>query len=130
MLRRAPRATEWAFALLFLGLPLAVETSWPHYFVYLPFAQTLVALEIEPLLRNRVAKSPLVWLTAALLLVSIVLASMPFFQLIGRWQDYSQYGVLFIANLSLLLAAHALTLRPAVRSGRPAAAAEPAGAAP
>ena len=129
VLRRAPRAAEWAFALLFLGLPLAVETSWPHYFVYLPFAQTLVALEIEPLLRNRVAKSPLVWLTAALLLVSIVLASMPFFQLIGRWQDYSQYGVLFIANLSLLLAAHALTLRPAARSGRPAAAAEPAGAA-
>ena len=149
VLRRAPRAAEWAFALLFLGLPLAVETSWPHYFVYLPFAQTLVWLELAPRLttgnaalsddsaqsadhsstRASRSRAPLVWLSAALLLVSIVLASMPFFQLVGRWQDYSQYGVLFIANLSLLLAAHALTLRPAARSGRPAAAAEPAGAA-
>lgn len=128
--RRAPRAAEWAFALLFLGLPLAVETSWPHYFVYLPFAQTLVWLEIEFFLRNSVSRPPIVWSSGALLLLSIVLASMPFFQLVGRWQDYSQYGVLFIANLSLLLAAHALTLRPAARSGRPAAAAEPASAAP
>jgi len=131
VVRRAPRALEWAFALLFLGLPLAVETSWPHYFVYLPFAQTLVWLETGFLLRNSVSrKSPLVWLSAALLLVSIVLASMPFFQLVGRWQDYSQVGVLFIANMGLLIAAHALTLRPAIRSGRPAAAAEPASAAP
>ena len=130
VLRRAPRATEWAFALLFLGLPLAIETSWPHYFVYLPFAQTLVWLEIEFFLRNSVSRPPIVWISGALLLLSIVLASMPFFQLVGRWQDYSQYGVLFIANLSLLLAAHALTLGPAARSGHRAAAAEPASAAP
>ena len=55
VVRRAPRAIEWAFALLFLGLPLAIETSWPHYFVYLPFAQTLVALETEFLRRNSVS---------------------------------------------------------------------------
>jgi hypothetical protein len=128
--RRGPRAAEWAFALLFLGLPLAVETSWPHYFVYLPFAQTVVALEIGLLSGKGRARPPVVWLSAALLLASILLASMPFFQLVGRWQDYSAYGVLFVANLSLLLAAHALTLRPAAQSGRPAAAAEPAGAAP
>ena len=86
--------------------------------------------QIEFFLRNSVSRPPIVWSSGALLLLSIVLASMPFFQLVGRWQDYSQYGVLFIANLSLLLAAHALTLRPAARSGRPAAAAEPASAAP
>ena len=131
VIRGAPRAAEWAFALLFLGLPLAVETSWPHYFVYLPFAQMLVWLETEFLRRNSVSSLKFTgWLALALLLLSIVLASMPFFQLVGRWQDYSQYGVLFIANLSLLLAAHALTLRPAARSGHPAAAAEPASAAP
>ena len=130
VVRRAPRAIEWAFALLFLGLPLAIETSWPHYFVYLPFAQTLVALETEFLLRNSVSTSSrlVVWVAATLLLVSIILASMPFFQLVGRWQDYSQHGVLFVANLSLLIAAHALTLRPAAQSGRPVPAAAPAGA--
>ena len=130
VVRRAPRAIEWAFALLFLGLPLAIETSWPHYFVYLPFAQTLVALETEFLLRNSVSTSSrlVVWVAATLLLVSIILASMPFFQLVGRWQDYSQHGVLFVANLSLLIAAHALTLRPTAQSGRPVPAAAPAGA--
>ena len=131
VVRRAPRATEWAVALLFLGLPLAIETSWPHYFVYLPFAQTLVALETGFLLRNSVptgSRSPVGWAAATLLLLSIVLASMPFFHLVGRWQDYSQYGVLFVANLSLLIAAHALTLRPAAQSGRPVPAAAPAGA--
>ena len=131
VVRRAPRAVEWAIALLFLGLPLAIETSWPHYFVYLPFAQTLVALETGFLLRNPVStapgsRSPVGWTAAALLLVSIVLASMPFFQLVGRWQDYSQYGALFVANLCLLIAAHLLTLRPAAVSDHPPPAAEPA----
>ena len=116
VIRRAPRAIEWAFALLFLGLPLAVETSWPHYFVYLPFAQTLVALEAGLFSGKVGARPPVVWLSAALLLASIILASMPFFQLVGRWQDYSQYGVLFVANACLLIAAHVLTLRPATQS--------------
>jgi hypothetical protein len=132
VVRRAPRATEWAVALLFLGLPLAIETSWPHYFVYLPFAQTLVALETGFLLRKPVStgsRSPVGWAAATLLLLSIVLASMPFFHLVGRWQDYSQYGVLFVANLSLLIAAHLLTLRPVAQSDRPAPAAAPVDAA-
>ncbi len=121
--RRGPRDMEWAFALLFLGLPLAIDTSWPHYFVYLPFAQTLVWLALRDTAGRRR------WLAALLLVVSIVLASMPFFALVGRWQDYSQYGVLFVANLCLLLAAHALTLRPAAESGHRPSPAEPAAAA-
>jgi len=121
--RRGPRDVEWAFALLFLGLPLAIDTSWPHYFVYLPFAQTLVWLAL------REATGWTRRLAAFLLSVSVVLASMPFFALVGRWQDYSQYGILFVANLGLLITAHALTLRPAARSGRPASPAEPATAA-
>jgi len=121
--RRAPRDVEWAFALLFLSLPLAIDTSWPHYFVYLPFAQTLVWLAL------REATGWTRRLAGLLLAISVVLASMPFFALVGRWQDYSQYGVLFVANLGLLIAAHALTLRPAAQSGRPASPAEPAAAA-
>ena len=121
--RRGPRDVEWAFALLFLSLPLAIDTSWPHYFVYLPFAQTLVWLAL------REATGWTRRLAGLLLAISVVLASMPFFDLVGRWQDYSQYSVLFVANLGLLIAAHALTLRPAARSGRPASPAEPATAA-
>ncbi len=121
--RRGPRDMEWAFALLFLGLPLAIDTSWPHYFVYLPFAQTFVWLSL------REATGWMCRRAALLLAISVVLASMPFFALVGRWQDYSQYGVLFVANLGLLIAAHALTLRPAAQSGRPASPAEPAAAA-
>jgi hypothetical protein len=134
---------EWAFALLFLGLPLAIETSWPHYFVYLPFAQTLAWLELRTWSQPASVAAPspsgrglgrgqrfaavyfALWLSWG---VSVVLASMPFFRLVGRWQDYSQYGVLFVANLSLLLVAHALTLRPAEQSDRPAAVVEPASA--
>ena len=118
--RGVRREAEWAFALLFLGLPLAIETSWPHYFVYLPFAQTLAWLA----LRETAGRAR--WPVAALLAASVVLASMPFFALVGRWQDYSRYGVLFLANLCLLLAAHLLTARPAARSDRPASPGEPA----
>lgn len=42
----------------------------------------------------------------ALLIASIILASMPFFQLIGDWRLYSRAGVLFVANLCVLVAAH------------------------
>jgi len=125
LLRRGRfRDMEWAYALLFLSLPLAVETSWPHYFVYLPFAQTLAWLELR-----RARPRDRLW-QGALLLVSVVLASMPFFQFVGRWQDYSQYGFLFVANLCLLVLGHALTLRQAAQSGRPASPAPPASAAP
>ncbi len=124
LLRRGiPRAIEWAFALLFLSLPFAIETSWPHYFVYLPFAQTLAWMA----LRRRPVR---LW-QWALLLISIALASMPFFQLVGRWQDYSSLGFLFLANLSLFILAHALTRRAAAtESDLPPAAAPHPGSMP
>jgi alpha-1,2-mannosyltransferase len=118
VLRRGPRDNEWAFALLFLSLPFVVATSWPHYFVFLPFVQTLAYLE----LRGQQA----IW-KWALLVVSIVLASMPFFQVVGSWQDYSRYGFLFIANLCLFILAPALTLRQQkAEPDHPAQAATPA----
>jgi len=124
LLRRGrARDMDWAYALLFLSLPLAVETSWPHYFVYLPFTQTLAWLELR-----RSPPRHRLW-QGALLLVSIILASMPFFQLIGRWQDYSRYGILFIANLCLLLLGHSLTQWRPAGSDRPASPAPQAGAA-
>jgi len=128
--RGGTRAAEWSFALLFLSLPFVVETSWPHYFVYLPFAQTLVWMELraragvgEGWIRPNFAR---IW-QLALLMISIVLASMPFFQWVGRWQDYSSLGFLFLANLSLFIMAHALIFRGAAKgSDRQAPAAKPA----
>lgn len=121
--RGIPRAAEWAVALLFLSLPFAIETSWPHYFVYLPFAQTLAWSELSNLPATERRRRWYLWLLLAL---SIILASMPFFQLVGRWQDYSRLGVLFVANLSLFILAHALTLRqPAAESDPPEPAALP-----
>jgi hypothetical protein len=89
----------WAFALLFLSIPFLIETSWPHYFVYLPYCQTLafLAWRKEPRLSVRL------WKGLLLLGPSILLASMPFFQFVGRWQDYSRLGFLFLANLLLLI---------------------------
>ena len=101
-------ADAWATALLFLALPFVANTSWPHYFVYLPFVQTLAWLRLRQ-------SGGRVW-HWALLLASIILSSMPFFQLVGRWEEYSRAGVLFIANLCLFALAHALTW------GAPAAA--------
>lgn len=119
--RPGRRAAEWTIAILFLSLPFAIETSWPHYFVYLPFAQTLAWLE----LRRMSGWGRVVGMT--LLAVSIVLASMPFFQWIGRWQDYSRMGFLFLSNLNLFILAHAIILRQATtESDHPATAAIPA----
>jgi hypothetical protein len=102
----------WAFALLFLSIPFLIETAWPHYFIYLPYCQTLafLAWRREP--------RPAVRLWKALLLLgpSMLLASMPFFHIVGRWQDYSRLGFLFLANLLILLLIHtdlAAGVRPA-----------------
>jgi hypothetical protein len=102
-----PAEIEWAFALLFLSLPFLAETAWPHYFVYLPFCQTLafLALRAEQPGGRRTAGS-------LLLLSSIVLASMPFFQWVGRWQDYNRLGMLFLSNLLLLLLTYRIWLKP------------------
>lgn len=134
--RDTPRAAEWSFALLFLSLPFAIETSWPHYFVYLPFAQTLAALaltERAPYIKERATAGlrAAYWGGWGLLLASVVLASMPFFQWIGRWQDYSRPGYLFVANLCVFILAHALTRRAgAAANDHPATAATTAAGAP
>lgn len=124
------RSVEWSLALLFLGMPFAIATSWPHYFVFLPYVQTLAWLELSENtartdLQRRIASLRL--LQWALLGVSIVLASMPFFQWIGRWQEYSSRGYLFLANLCLLILAYSIVLREPVReSDHQAAAGIPA----
>ncbi len=100
-----PISILWAFALLFLLTPFFVETSWPHYFVYLPFCQVLVFLQLE-----KEPRKSLAWFIAALLLaLSMLLLSLFFFNLISDWKIYSRYGILFWANLLVLLPAISLS---------------------
>ena len=99
-----PTGILWAFSLLFLLTPFFVETSWPHYFVYLPFCQILVFLQLE----KEPKKSPAWFIVALLLALSMLLMSLFFFNLMPSWKTYSRYGILFWANLLVLLPALSL----------------------
>ncbi len=96
----------WAFALLFVSLPFIIETSWPHYFVYLPFCQVFADFGLE---RDK-SVAPKLLKRVLLLLPSMVLASSVFFNLVGNWQSYGYYGFLFIANALLLLLIYVQTV--------------------
>jgi hypothetical protein len=102
---------EAAFALLLLSTPLLVETSWPHYFAYLPFCQVVV----YRLLSGRSG-----WGTKlgyALLGVSIALSSSVLFNQIDNFRIYSRYGLLCWSDMLLLAIVYAQTMR-AVRERR------------
>ena len=98
--REDPNATALSATALFLSLPFVVQTSWPHYFVYLPFCQTALwlgsgATQISAGLR-RLLRIPL--------LFSIALANIYFFNLLPSWRLYNGLGMLFFADASLLVA--------------------------
>ncbi len=93
--------------IVFLTLAFLVRTSWPHYFVYLPFCQ--VALLVHSL--NIFKNHPIKKFTAALAVsVSIILTSIFFFNQFSDWKIYSGYGTIFIANLLLLFPCYMLVL--------------------
>jgi hypothetical protein len=96
VMRHRIRGGEWApaFALLFLLLPAALETCWPHYFVYLPFCQTVAwSGATEPGSRRIVQRG--------LTLASVLLSTTPLF----RWENNFVvfYGDGFLAAADLLL---------------------------
>lgn len=92
--------SQQVFSLLFLSLAFLVETSWPHYFVYLPFCQ-LVALQSIQAKTNQ-SKLPGFILVHFLLLLSIFLSNIFYFNLFPQWQTYSTYSLLFLSNLLIL----------------------------
>jgi hypothetical protein len=90
--------SHWAFCAIFLSLPLVVRTSWPHYFVYLPFCQAFLASVLLSRRRGTgIAK------IALFVLPSVVLSSIVFFNRFPRWTFYSSGGYLFFSNALLLL---------------------------
>ena len=105
----ADDAVTWGAALVFLSLPFALETSWPHYFVYLPFVQLLVARAVAVLPGANLARVGVA--------LSIGLASVFGFALFSGWEAYSRAGCLFFADAALLVVTWAhlwprLALRP------------------
>lgn len=89
---------EWAFVLLLATLPLVVETSWPHYFVYLPFCQALICIRL-------IGAKVTVWNLGKASMVgsSMLLSSVMMLHWMGGWERYSGSGVLLVADLLVLV---------------------------
>ena len=101
LMRKLPRheGLTMSFMVLFLSVPLFVGTSWPHYLVYLPFCQTVA---FEMLRQTRGAGVLRRRIMASLLTVSVILASVMMFNLLGSWERYNGAGLLFWSNMCLL----------------------------
>ena len=102
---RLPNANLWSVHILFLSIPFILPTSWPVDLVYLPFGQALLAWKIlegdktlswrHPLPARKVA--------SLLLLASIVVSNIVFFNLIGDRILYGSVGFIFWSDLLLLI---------------------------
>ena len=120
----------WSFLLVFLMLPFVLKTSWPHDFVFLSFGQALLAwrlLEGEKAAPWTVDKGKRFQATRPrtraagalfLLLPSMILSNIVFFNLFGDFSRYGFYGFLFWADLLLLIALYVELLPTALRRFR------------
>ncbi|MGB2804343.1 MAG: glycosyltransferase family 87 protein [Candidatus Zixiibacteriota bacterium] len=97
--KKISNETYLAFSFLFLSIPFVVTTAWPHYFVYLPFCQVVLVWAILRGGNKSFKRVPFL----ALLLPSVVLSNVVFFNLLPHWSTYSRHGCLLFSN-SLLLA--------------------------
>jgi len=124
-------ANLWSFHILFLSIPFVHQTSWPVDLVYIPFGQALLTWQLlEGEYSNgagedfshenawRIWKSPRRVIAAILLLISIVISNIIFFNLYNDQLDYGSYGFIFWADLLLLLATYLELLPSALRQIR------------
>lgn len=101
----------------FLCLPFLLRTSWPHYFVFLPFCQMLIFWRLWSMRHERRA-----WSLAfcAITLVSAALSSVFVFNMFPHWHMYSSRGLYLAADLLALVALYGLmglSLRGVRREG-------------
>jgi hypothetical protein len=86
---------------LFLLIPFVIKTSWPHYFVYLPFCQITILWHFASYSHQyKIPKKVLYTFP----ILSMFLSSIFIFNLFPDWSVYNAYGILFISNLLLLIA--------------------------
>ncbi len=110
---RLSYAGLWSLQIVFLTIPFVFKTSWPHDMVFLSFTQALLAWR---LLGNRTRAR--VVMTLLLLLPSIIISNIVFFNLLGHFSAYGFGGFLFWANLLCLIAIYVEFLPPALRRFR------------
>jgi hypothetical protein len=119
---RLRHANLWSFQILFLTIPFVLKTSWPHDFFFLSFIHAFLAWRLlggeeaapgtdTTTKRHRVA------VAFFLLLPSIVVSNVVFFNLFDSFFGYGFYGFLFWANLLLLMAFY-VELLPRALEGR------------
>jgi alpha-1,2-mannosyltransferase len=101
-MHRREKITDFTIplVLLFLSLPFFIKTSWPHYFVYLPFCQIIVTRWLGDFKSENRALQTLFLL---FLILSVFCSSFFAFKLFPDWRTYNKFGLVFLANLSLLV---------------------------
>jgi hypothetical protein len=118
-------ANLWSFHILFLSIPFILQTSWPVDLVYMPFGQALLAWQLldgekaAPEIGIAQRRSPTAKTIAVLLLlVSVIVSNIVFFNLLGDRFKYGSLGLIFWANLLLLVATYMELLPTALRQIR------------
>lgn len=106
--KRLPDDIFRAFVLFSLSTPFILGTSWPHYFVFLPFCQTFCLMGV---FRTKDVRLTKILIIISLIIVSILLSSVFFFNIINDHYQYNSHGSLFFSNL-LLLTAFYLKMTP------------------
>lgn len=101
-LKRKNIDSRLIMGLMFCTTPFFVDSSWPHYFVYLPFCQSLIFLKEAKTKAHRASKI----LTA----VSIFLSSVFCLLLLQSWVNYNYLGTLFVSNLLMAISLWILAL--------------------
>lgn len=109
LLQRRPCCEKHGLPLvaIFLSIPFVVNTSWPHYFVYLPFCQAAVLSYCTSSFRTSGLGGKAL---SGLPILSMVLSSIFLFNLFQDWAGYNGYGMLFLSNALLLIAILAISV--------------------
>jgi uncharacterized membrane protein len=110
---RLPQADLWSVHLLFLSIPFFLKTSWPVDLVYISFAQALLAwqfLEEVPPHPSAHRRQLSTCVMLIFLVISIGLANIFTFNLIGNHGTYGFLGFIFWADLLCLIATYILLL--------------------
>src|SRR5262249_47517790 len=97
--RIARRRALFGFVLIASSVPFWLRTSWSHYFIHLPIAQTLLASVLAERGRPRDLA-----ILAVLVAPSVFLSNVVGLFATEGWWYYANGGSLFFANALVLLA--------------------------
>jgi hypothetical protein len=116
--RIASRREVLGFVLIACSIPFWLRTSWSHYFVHLPVAQTLLAAAFARTPRAREALAIFVLVAPSVYLSNVL----GLFATEGWWY-YANAGSLFFSNALALIGCAAFVIDAHLRDGAPLRAA-------